>query len=105
MTPATFENEDQATNWALDWLGSRGFTIQAPAAGGPEALTPRQFRLRYAPHLSAPGFSQRLIHPARPLFTCTRSTTGRLLTLTANPELIAWVARPSTAGRKLEHAA
>lgn len=94
-----FETEDAATNWALGWLNERGFGVTSPE--GSRGLTPRELRELVAPHLSVPGFSNRLAHPACPTFRAERGPSGRIRRVFPNSGLIEFLKLPAKPGREL----
>jgi hypothetical protein len=65
------------------------------------ALTPGELRMEHAPHLSASGLGKRLSHPDCPWFARRCSEGGRLLEITPNPELLAWLTKPAQDGKRL----
>lgn len=94
----TFAEENEATNWAIDWLRQHGWIVTQPLRAA-RGMTVGAFRRRYAPGLSSGALTQRLRHPQCPDFAADRGPSGRILRIEANPELIAWVGRQGTPGK------
>jgi hypothetical protein len=96
-----FGTEDQATNWAIDWLRSRGFSITRPAdaihAG--EKMSPGELRRRVG--LKSAAFHKRLYHSRCPIYRAEYGPSMRLLWILATPELLAWLGRPLAPGKKI----
>lgn len=93
----TFETEDDATNFALTWLRSRGYSIQRIDESG--LLPPVKLRRRL--RLGSPLFFKRLHHPCCPRYDAKFSARGKLLFLKPNPDLVRFLTLPKQAGRRL----
>ena len=94
-----FPDDNAATNWALQWLASRGFAISRPNSTA--RMTCKELRDRHAPHLGLPAFHQRLNHPACPVFAAERGPTGRILSIAPTPVLIKFLSMSKLPGRDM----
>lgn len=92
------DNETQATNLAIDWLHRRGYSITKPT-GLVEKYTAKELREKFAPHLSAAGFHQRLHHPDCPLYASDTGDGGRTVRITPTPALIRFLGLPKKQGK------
>ena len=91
------ESENEAQNFAIDWLHRRGFMITKPALV--EKYTAAELREKYAPHLSEGGFHRRLHHPDCPLYACEKGEQGRIIRITPTPALIRFLGLPKAPGK------
>lgn len=91
------ESENEATNFAIQYLHRRGFAITKPQLV--EKYTANELRERYAPHLSPAAFHQRLHHPDCPLYASENGAHGRTVRITPTPALIHFLGLPKAPGK------
>lgn len=95
----TFETEDEATNWAIQWLRERGLAVrrQEPER---EMVSPGELRRRTG--LKSATFHKRLHHGNCPPFALEfYPFSSRLKRVEARAELIEWLRAPLQPGREL----
>lgn len=94
------ENQDEATNFAIDWLRGQGYLVTRLDRG--EMIPIGELRERFAPHISAACLCERLQHPDCPPFHAELGPSGRILKIAPSPDLVRWISAPKQPGRYLE---
>jgi hypothetical protein len=84
-----FATEDEATNWALEWLRARDFAVYS-VDREPWA---RPAELARTFGLSTKQIFDRLHHSKCPKTALRTGQSGRLLSVLVTPELMAWLER------------
>jgi hypothetical protein len=86
-----FFTDDEATNFALDWLRSQGFIVTQPQSWGVR-MTPKELREKSG--LKSSAFCKRIYHPRCPVFKAEYGPKMRMLSIWVTDELLAWMCRP-----------